>query len=274
MPGWGRIYEGRYAATAMYMVDELKRNGLLKREPTFEEMRSLTETIYQYRLKHAVDARLHKIEALSKIMDLLAGQGVIDDAGPHGYLFIQDVWDYFPRDDRRFGYQIRAGGGLEYHYNSDQLRYHGYVDYFRHRTSEGRRPFASVAVDCSRPFGLRWQFDVTGVGRYYFDPSNATTETVIEYRYDHTLYEEHGIKYRADYDYSIVGTMQYIFDSRTRAWVRTSYTTGHFHSDSYDRYEVGDANSGDEVVTDNQLIRTAVVRGRWSIEFPFQPRFR
>ena len=66
-PGWGRVYEGQYAATAMYMVDELRNGGVLEREPSKEEMLQLTEVIYQNRMAHEVDHRLAKIDALNAV---------------------------------------------------------------------------------------------------------------------------------------------------------------------------------------------------------------
>jgi len=147
LPGWGRVYDGVFASTALYMIEELRSNGLLERTPTHEEMLALTELIYQYRLKHIIDSRIRRLEALTEILNYLQDRGVIDDPGPYGHLLIQDVWDYFPRsksqrvariphyivgrgimtrtrgatgESRQFGTRIKVGLGADFLYNSSQ----------------------------------------------------------------------------------------------------------------------------------------------------------
>ncbi len=165
-PGWGRVYIGAFASTAMYMIEELRSNGLLKRSPTKEEMRTLCDMIYQYRQKHVIDERLRRIEALTAIMEYLQHTGVIDDLGPYGYFVIQDVWDYFPTPHytvplnerfssadlpsasmyrfqvylhphfarysgelRQFGTIFQGGIGAEYTYNNTQSSFQKETDY-------------------------------------------------------------------------------------------------------------------------------------------------
>jgi hypothetical protein len=191
-PGWGRVYEGQFSATALYMVDELRDGGVLVRNPTQREMLDLTEIIYQYRLVHSVDKRLTKIEALDAVLDYLVDSGVIDDTGQYGSLLIQDVWDYFPRTSRRFGTIVRAGLGWEHSFDEWQLRrdgessrltYHHWADSVavvdtlidtlysnvdrqttRYHTNN---TFLSVGVDVFRPLSSRWQLDATAELTHY-----------------------------------------------------------------------------------------------------------
>jgi len=140
LPGWGRVYDGVFASTALYMIEELQKNQLLKRVPTRDEMLELTELIYQYRQKHVIDSRIRRLEALTEILTYLRDVGVTDDLGPYGHLVIQDVWDYFPRENRRrmdgryfpvtisrgtsgsrsFGTRVRTGIGADYRYDNRQ----------------------------------------------------------------------------------------------------------------------------------------------------------
>ncbi|MCD6248964.1 MAG: hypothetical protein J7J98_01360 [candidate division Zixibacteria bacterium] len=69
--GWGRLYEGRFAVTAMNIVGELRNSGLIEREPSYDEELAMTELVYQYRQKYAIDSRLHRIEALDSIISYL-----------------------------------------------------------------------------------------------------------------------------------------------------------------------------------------------------------
>ncbi|MBI5266613.1 MAG: hypothetical protein HY851_05195, partial [candidate division Zixibacteria bacterium] len=47
--GWGRLYSGSYATTALQLVNELRKSGLLLREPTMTEYQRLCDTIYEFR---------------------------------------------------------------------------------------------------------------------------------------------------------------------------------------------------------------------------------
>jgi len=91
--GYGRVYNGVYAATAMYMIDELKKAGYIDKEPSYPQMIEMTDIIYQYRLKYYDDRRIHRIEALTAVGEYLQQQGLADDFGTGGQLIIQDVWD-------------------------------------------------------------------------------------------------------------------------------------------------------------------------------------
>ena len=230
LPGWGRMYEGQFAATALYMIGELKRDGILKGEPTYQEMSELTEIIYQFRLKHAVDSRLHKIEALSSVMTFLAEKGLTDDLGPHGYLLVQDVWDYFPRFDRRFGWQVKGGPGFDYGYSSLQDNY-GYpetgVFSYRHWTTENRSPYLLLQADYCRPMGLRWQLDLSTSFRYYLDPSIIEKYMVIDYPSGLVTSDRLEQNRWAYYTIALEGTARYIFDSRTSALFQPSYRLTH-----------------------------------------------
>jgi hypothetical protein len=110
--GIGRVDPGRYAATALYMVGELKKQHLLDREPTFAEYDSLTNIICQYRLRHAVDYRLLKIESLEAITTYLYQQRLIHENGKWVQAYLQDVWDYYPSDVRFFGKRVQLGIGI------------------------------------------------------------------------------------------------------------------------------------------------------------------
>jgi hypothetical protein len=231
--GWGRVYTGEYASTAMYMIEELRRENLLQREPTYDEMMALTDTMYQYRQRHIVDKRIRRIEALGAVLTYLESAGAISDPGPYGYLIIQDVWDYFPRgrsSSREFGYSISAGPGLEYFRSSSQrtsisdvVRLYtrtysdsaGVIDtlgdtsYTDHRydytKDKSSIPFITGKLEYHRPISRRWQFDGNANCRYYIDAyRTAETEDDLE----HTNYHDY-------YSLSAAAYATYIYDSRT-----------------------------------------------------------
>ncbi len=134
-PGWGRVYDGAFASMPMYMIDELRENHLLASEPSADQMLSLCELIYQYRLEHYIDFRLHRIETLDAVCSFLVLEGIIHDAGPLAYFLIQDVWSYYPdlpEFSRKFGFSVRAGLGYDAYYYNGHMVFDGVE--LRHET--------------------------------------------------------------------------------------------------------------------------------------------
>lgn len=192
MPGWGRVYEGMFSSTAMYIVDELRNSNLLIAEPTDEQMKTLSDIIYKDMLRHYIDYRIYRMEALQAITDYLLLQNLIADSNVYQHLIIQDVWTYYPRTSRRFGFRIRGGFGLEfmhykYAYTADfeshdyELFYH--IDtlddidtlwtndrkgrYYTSRETTNTYPFIGGEITYYKPYDHRWQINLSGSARYY-----------------------------------------------------------------------------------------------------------
>ncbi len=227
--GWGRIYDGRYAATALNMVGEIRDAGLVEREPSSKEMLELTELVYQYREQHAIDRRLHRIEALDAVISYLHERGMIADAGPYGHLLVEDVWDYFGvEQSRSFGWTV--SGGVSYHYNrrnnkedEDVTRYAfgtrhhptspGVVDtlstsdttyHKRANYSDVEKSPALVGrVRYSRPLSLKWQLDVSLGGRIYFDAYESSRRAGTTNSTDYSNYYAHYFQARVEYIYDL-----------------------------------------------------------------------
>jgi hypothetical protein len=258
MPGWGRMYEGQYAATALYMIDELNREGVLKRTPTAEEMEQLTEIIYQNRLKYAIDKRLRKIESLKEVLDFLQNNEIIDNTGPYGYLLIQDVWDYFPSYDRPFGVRLRGGTGIEFsssrnQRSEDENEYDTYSYFhidnpgevntvgpssrnnlrFVFTEYESRGTYLAVKAEYNRPVNIRWQLDFTGEARYYFSAYSAEIEHEVLYSMGHNTFDKRLDTYTDYQAYNRIvldGLARYIYNSRTNAGLEISYAHQHYNS--------------------------------------------
>ncbi len=241
-PGWGRLYDGVYASTALYMIEELQAAGLLTRVPSHDEMLALTELVYQYRLKHAIDSRIRRIEALTEMMSYLESTGITENPGPYGHLVLQDVWDYFPRMPRRFGSQVRVGLGGEYDYSSQQstdeyntsyitLRYdpdtphivdttlsswfgHTYVYY----KSKFRTVYLAAYATYHVPLSRKWQFEAGGSARYHLYSDREMKSLVTEHHVMAPSWRRFSI---SDWDYSDYGDVglwaygTYIVNSRT-----------------------------------------------------------
>ena len=202
--GWGRIYEGRFAATALLIIDELARRRLLVREPDHSEMMGLTRLIHSLRLGHGPDDREYRIDALSGIIEFLAEAGVVQAAADVTFV-IEDVWDYFPDQARRFGFTAAVGfGGVDDYYNrlSDEsastevfwTRSYadsaGFLDtveirYSNSSTSAREKIFKkddylTIVLEYNNPLSARWQLDASTWVRFHFD-SDRPPFDVSEY---------------------------------------------------------------------------------------------
>jgi hypothetical protein len=254
LPGWGRIYEGNYASTAIYMVNELKNQGFLEKVPTNSEMTELTEIIYRYRLKHAIDKRLHRIEALTAIVDFLKDKDLVRDLHPGGSAIVQDVWDYFPHTYRPFGYRFRLGFGIEYSYRSGSstdessqhriaTEYHvstpdvidttldttyQYYSYNRNR-SETTSPYLACLFEYANPIDHRWQLNIEAQGRLYFNHDLETNirDTMYSYYYYYNRLIDRTTDLKEYYTFAIEGNATCILDSRTSAIFAASYDLNH-----------------------------------------------
>lgn len=256
--GWGRMYEGQFAATAGYIVQELDRHGELLAQPSHAQLLSLTELVYQYRLEHVIDSRLHRIEALSTISEFLVAEGLAAESQVAGYL-IDDVWRYFPRNARRFGLRFEAGPGLRYSYQK-YSRGLSEIDYDlriadvggdppqidtivnlreeRHSsfrgTSERRLPYLMARAAYARPLDLEWQLNAVCQMRYYF-PGREVNQTYGTDQLSSQSWRFSSIE-RADdiEDYwsaTLRATVEFLPTSRTTAalQVSTQYNTLEYH---------------------------------------------
>jgi len=236
-PGWGRVYEGRYAATTLYILDELENNGLLLKNASEEDMLALTEIVLDYRLRHALDDRLHKIQALSKIMEFLENRGIIKPAGQYGYLLIQDVWNYFPKDSRLFGWRVKAGIGIKYGHSFKQItdEYETSSGYYKHsyehKEEKDHYPYYEFLAEYHHPVDVRWQLDLMGSWRYYFNYFNDIETHHIKYAPNlENLFADNAVSRKAYYNLLFSGVLEYIIDSRSRLSLTPSYTITHFNS--------------------------------------------
>ena len=120
---WGRVYEGDFATTAAFIVEELLSKGLIESAPSRSQMLRLSELVYQRRLKHSVDARLNRIEIVDQITSFLEDEGILRIQTKGTESLIQDVWNFFESDSRRFGWTV-DGGIKHLHQSADNSTSH------------------------------------------------------------------------------------------------------------------------------------------------------
>jgi hypothetical protein len=239
--GFGRVYAGQFASHALSVIEVLRDRGLVDHAPSTSEMLQLTEIIYDFRQRHAVDSRIHKIQALREIMTFLQSTGVVREDDRDGYLYLQDVWDYYPRDSRYFGWRVYASAGYTYQDDrydvTDQSQIHrlvfdrpadtigtvdtlSYVDSRTHENEAGMhergQSFAEVALEVFRPLSYRWQFEASYKLRWRWNQySKRVTHRIF---YEPAYQEFEGTSSRTDDDeiaWEARAALSYFFDSRT-----------------------------------------------------------
>ena len=189
--GLGHVYEGSFASVAMHIIDQLEEADLLRRDPNKSQMLDLTEIVYFYRMKHAIDDRIHRQEALNKIIAFLEDESLVRDLGSEVLYAIQDIWDYYPsrkRAPRQFGFRIKAGLGYKTAYtgangSSVEVRYRLIEEYNianpsvrdtlmdSWESSSGsfnnsytnEIPYFTASAEYHLPINHLWQFDATAL---------------------------------------------------------------------------------------------------------------
>jgi hypothetical protein len=203
MVGWGRRYDGRHAVTAIQLVEELDRLGLAARRPDRQDLLGLTELVHRLREGHGPDDREYRTWALESLADYLIERGILQVSDAATILTIEDVWDFYPQTDRRFGWEIQIGYGGTHEYYNDQFDRKrsswGSIAYDYPDTSsmadtvifQGSRSensggvrywlathYYSFTAGWWRPLSARWQLDAHGWLRMHFDrrerPHNNT----------------------------------------------------------------------------------------------------
>lgn len=231
--GWGRVYEGRYAATAINIVGELKRRGLLARDPYRAEMLALTRLIHSYREGHGPDKREYRIEALRALLSNLYSAGIIMDESAAVLLCVEDVLDYYANTNRRFGWTVEAGfGGHDIYYNNrddlTSLRWTTVTrtnpdstwiadtldaSFTKRIRSQGSKKFSPAdhivaRFSYYRPLADRWQFDFVAFTWLYLNMYRPT-----EYAQNQS-----GYTYLWTLDKKVLAAdanLRYLYDART-----------------------------------------------------------
>jgi hypothetical protein len=227
--GYGKSYEGRFAATALLMTGELSMRDLLEKQPNHRQMQVLSDMIRKYQSSHALDSREHRSAALTAITKFLTDHDIVDSDNEAVALVLGDAWDFYPRLSRRFGSAVALGfGGDDYyesiHDGTNSVAIEKLTQIIRdslgvrllvtdrsyeavHSTNESSlmaRDFIAIHCDAFRPLSVRWQLDVSGLVRFYLSKPLISKEQG-DTRVD-TYYRR---------DVSLGAALRYIYDART-----------------------------------------------------------
>jgi len=107
--GKGRIEEVQDARLAVYILDDLRKSGDLKRAPTSEETLVLARFITQTKNQRFFDSRIRKIAEITAIDSFLTVLDLKAQSDASYYTLLNDNWDYADGPVRRTGSRFSIG---------------------------------------------------------------------------------------------------------------------------------------------------------------------
>ena len=107
--GLGRVENVSDARIVLFILDDLRKEGLLNREPTLEEIDAISDLTIYVKNQRFFDSRIKRIYELKSIDSLLQSQGILkkDDVAYHTIL--QDNWNYSVNKFRQIGWLLQIG---------------------------------------------------------------------------------------------------------------------------------------------------------------------
>lgn len=167
--GMGRIENVTDARQAIYILEECKKNGVLSRDMTKEEIFEFAQLISTVKNKRFLDSRLHRIDEITTIDNYLKKKDVLSDRGAAYFTSLYDMWDYGDLFTRN------SGATLIFDI-APSVRY--LWDYDKNSGSQSADEMQSISYGAvghigynySKPIKLNWQHDASA--NLYFNIDN------------------------------------------------------------------------------------------------------
>lgn len=94
------------ARQAIYILEEFKKNNVLKREMDKEEIFEFAQIISTVKNKRFLDSRLHRIDEISTLDNYLKNKGVLSNVDAPYFTSLYDMWDYGALYNRSSGCEL------------------------------------------------------------------------------------------------------------------------------------------------------------------------
>ncbi len=107
--GFGRIEEVQDARLAVYILDDLKQSGDLKRAPTSEEVLAFSRFITETKNRRFFDTRIQKINEITRIDSMLNAMGLKARSEASYFTILNDDWDFANGPIRKTGGRFSVG---------------------------------------------------------------------------------------------------------------------------------------------------------------------
>lgn len=173
--GKGRLEEVQYARQAIYMLEGLTKQGIIKQSVTTNTIISLADQLARLENKRFFDYRLHRINAFKQIDSLLFSHSLLDSTNAIEYFTtLLDFWDYGSPYIRKSGSVFRIFINPEYTYSSYVGKNPKYdsneVDDVikREYNNELIAMETGIEYQYHKPIDYKWQYYLIANGRYSF----------------------------------------------------------------------------------------------------------
>ena len=152
--GWGigRIERVEDARQAIYILEEFKKNNVLKREMDKEEIFEFAQLISSVKNKRFLDSRLHRIDEISTLDNYLKNKGVLSNVDAPYFTSLYDMWDYGALYNRSSGLELSLKVSPAYYCKSNTNN-----NFYNQIKEYGLK--SSVSFNYSKPVKLNWQHD-------------------------------------------------------------------------------------------------------------------
>jgi hypothetical protein len=205
--GYGRIEPVQDGRLAIYIIDELEKEGRIVNRPDEKTILKLAGEISRIKRKRFFDSRIRKIEELQTIDSFLVATNIVSQNDIVYFSHLNDQWDYAFGPERNSGFSVNFGFNNMFHLARDWSEsIDGSADPVSSLIKLNEFTVGGFGMlQYSKPLNLRWQSDLTFRLPYDYmitrDPRNITD--------DENDYTTHRIKPTLNY------SIRYLPDSRT-----------------------------------------------------------
>lgn len=220
--GWGigRIERVEDARQAIYILEEFKKNNVLKREMDKEEIFEFAQIISTVKNKRFLDSRLHRIDEISTLDNYLKNKGVLSNVDAPYFTSLYDMWDYGALYNRSSGCELTFKVSPAY-YSKNNTNFT-----FYNKTKEyGVK--SSVSFNYSKPVKLNWQHDFSAnVNFGIFDITQGENDAKLYYVPSTEF--SYKLNYYPTTRSNLYAETQYIFNSQQSKDETTKYISQQF----------------------------------------------
>lgn len=208
--GTGRIERVEDAMHAVYILDRLKENGVLLKEPSSSEITSFAEAITYVKNRRVLDARMKRIFEITELdKHLVSSELVNAENGSTYFTTLYDEWQFSFIPERLSGNRITYEVGPTLRFRTTDLQ-------FEDRSYQ-YGGLASVKWDWHKPISLKWQRNFTNRLDYEFYRSESSiANRVTENTHDLRLTSDFSLGYylnsRTFFEGGLQGSYKYSFD--------------------------------------------------------------
>jgi hypothetical protein len=195
--GKGRIEQVQDARLAIYILDDLQKQGRLSHTPDNAEILEFASFIAILKNERYFDYRLKRIEEIEKIDSFMQAKNWITKPDAAYFTSVYDNWEYAEGPIRESGKRISGGLVPEFSFSQYHYLYDFEVDPDDESDSRstGGGISAIVKFKSAKPVSLYWQRDWDADLSYSFG-KNWNNEKISDSKYN---YNQHWINSNIDY---------------------------------------------------------------------------